>query len=191
MGAVLAGGAGRRLGGAKAMQTLAGRPLIIYPLTALAEVVADIAIIAKPDTALPAVDEAVRVVREPATPRHPLVGIVAALRAAQGRSVLVCAADMPFLTGAALCALRDAPAGEGAAVLAAQDGGPQPLLGRYEPAALSLLDAAAREATRPAREVVAALSPVLLELPGTPEVLFNVNRAEDLAEAERRMISRR
>lgn len=190
MGAVLAGGEGRRLGGDKALRPLAGRPLISYPLAALSEVVADVTIVAKPDTALPALPAGVRIIREPATPRHPLIGIVAALRAAEGRPVLVCAADLPFVTPAALIALRDAPAGEGEAVLAAQDGAPQPLLGRYEPAALQQLARAARRPPRPLREVVAELAPVLLDLPGMPDVLFNVNAAEDLAEAERRLISR-
>ena len=191
MGAILAGGAGRRLGGQKATRPLAGRPLISYPLTALREVVTDVTIVAKPDTVLPDLGGDIRIVREPATPQHPVIGLVAALRAADGRAVLVCAADLPFLTTAALTALRDAPAGGRAAVLAGQDGLPQPLLGRYEPAALSRLVAAADQATRPLREIVAELDPLLVELPGMPEVLFNVNVAEDLAQAERRLISRR
>ncbi|MBK5220825.1 MAG: NTP transferase domain-containing protein, partial [Thermoleophilia bacterium] len=35
LGAVLAGGSGSRIGGAKATVELAGRPLIAYPLAAL------------------------------------------------------------------------------------------------------------------------------------------------------------
>ena len=191
MGAILAGGAGRRLGGEKAARLLAGQPLISYPLAALSEVVTEVMVVAKPDTVLPDLGAGIRIIREPAEPRHPVVGLVAALRAAGGRAVLVCAADLPFVTAAALTTLRDAPAGERAAVLAGQDGMAQPLLGRYEPAALPRLQAAAVQGTRPLRAIAAELDPALVEVPGMPEVLFNVNVAEDLAEAERRLISRR
>lgn len=187
MGVVLAGGAGRRLGGDKASRLLAGRPLISYPLAALCAVVADVTIVAKPDTPLPALETGIRVIREPPVPQHPVVGLVAALRAAQGRAVLVCAADLPFVTPAALAALRDAPVAGGAAVLAGESGRAQPLLGRYEPAALAALAGAAEDARRPLREVVVELDPVLIEL---SDVLFNVNAPADLAEAERRLISR-
>ena len=35
---------------------------------------------------------------EPEHPRHPLVGIVQALALADGRPVLVCGADLPFVS---------------------------------------------------------------------------------------------
>jgi molybdenum cofactor guanylyltransferase len=47
-GVVLAGGRGSRLGGAKAMAELAGRPLIAYPLAALAAAGLDAFVVAKP-----------------------------------------------------------------------------------------------------------------------------------------------
>ena len=48
LGVVLAGGRGSRLGGAKPTAELAGRPLISYPLAALAEAGLDAAVVAKP-----------------------------------------------------------------------------------------------------------------------------------------------
>jgi molybdopterin-guanine dinucleotide biosynthesis protein A len=53
LGAVLAGGRGRRIGGAKPTADLAGRPLISYPLAALAAAGIEAFVVAKPDTELP------------------------------------------------------------------------------------------------------------------------------------------
>jgi len=113
-----------------------------------------VAIVAKPDTALPVL-EAVTVWREPSEPHHPLVGIVHALTCADGRPVLVCAADMPFLASELLAALAGMdPAGAPAVVASSVERGLQPLLGCYQPEAQALLAAAAREgraASCPAR----------------------------------------
>jgi molybdopterin-guanine dinucleotide biosynthesis protein A len=182
MGAVLAGGRGQRLGGNKAAAPLAGRPLIAYALAAMREVVADVTIIAKPDTVLPRAG-GVRVLREPAEPRHPLVGIVHALGAAGGRPVLVCAADLPLVTAEVLDALARADPGGAPAVVAAAPGrGLQPQLGCYRPEAAALLQAAADEGRAPVRAAVRAIGARQLAVPDA--VLFNVNTAEDLARAE-------
>jgi molybdenum cofactor guanylyltransferase len=193
MGAVLAGGAGRRIGGGKAVIRLAGRPLILYPARTMSSVVRDVAIVAKSDTLLPAAAEldGIRVLTEPDEPRHPLVGIVHALAAAGGRPVLICAGDMPFVTAAALEELAGADPRGAPAVIASGgatggSGGSQPLLGCYQAEAAPLLAAAAREATASTRAVVAALGPRVVEL-SDPETLFNVNSAEDLARAEARL----
>lgn len=183
LGAVLAGGAGTRLGGAKATVELAGRALVEWPLAALAEAGIEAMVVAKLDTELPAL--AVPVLREPEEPRHPLLGIVTALRAAAGRPVLAVACDLPLLTPALLTALATAPE---RLVVAAPAGDPQPLLARYSPELLPDLEAAlVRE--EPLRRTVAALAPRLLtdaDLArfGDPaELLLNVNDSADLAAA--------
>src|SRR5437764_7340068 len=97
MGAVLAGGAGRRLGAeSKAAAELAGRPLASYPAAALGTVCERVAVVCKPSTELPELD-GVKRWDEPEEPRHPIAGIVHALERAAG-PVLVCACDMPFVT---------------------------------------------------------------------------------------------
>lgn len=65
IGVVLAGGAGRRMGGAKASTPLAGRPLIAYPIAALRAVLAPVAVVAKRDSGLPPVGYGVEIWREP------------------------------------------------------------------------------------------------------------------------------
>jgi len=183
LGAVLAGGAGRRLGGAKATVELAGRPLIEHPLAALRAARIEAVVVAKPRTPLPPLD--CEIVREAEEPRHPLLGIVAALRRAAGRPVVAVACDMPLVPAALLDHLASA---RDPLLVAAPGDRPQPLLGRYAAELLPDLEAALpRE--EPLRRTVALLSPRLLgtrELSrfGDPErMLVNVNDEADLRRA--------
>lgn len=180
VGVILAGGLGRRIGGAKAIVELCGRPLIAYPMYALRAVLTDVAIVGKPDTELPSLPGAA-VWSEPVLPRHPLVGILHALGMAAGRPVLVCAGDLPFVTPALIeriarasraPAADRAPAasripdedltpgttgsagadpGPSLAVLAARGGAAQPLLGCYEPGAAEPLASALAKAAQGTR----------------------------------------
>src|SRR4051794_33682922 len=108
LGAVLAGGRGSRLGGAKAAATLAGRPLLSYPLGALAAAGLERCVVAKPGSELPQLGDA-RLLLEPELPWHPLCGIVTALRAADGQAVVAVPCDMPLLESALLDLLASAP----------------------------------------------------------------------------------
>jgi molybdopterin-guanine dinucleotide biosynthesis protein A len=183
LGVVLAGGRGSRLGGAKPTAELAGRPLISYPLAALAEAGLEAVVVAKPDTDLPPLDA--DVLAEAAEPVHPLTGIVAALRQT-GRPIAVIGCDFPFVPAALLRALADAPE---PLVVPAPGGEPQPLVARWTPALLPALDAAL-DREEALRRTVAALSPRLLEdaqlAPfGDPaRIFFNVNTPADLRHAE-------
>src|SRR4051812_34291971 len=98
-------------GASKAGALLAGRPLIHYPLTALGETCETVAVICKESTVLPETASAERW-NEPAEPRHPLTGIVHALERARA-PVLVCAADMPWVTPDACRTLLAAAGGAG------------------------------------------------------------------------------
>jgi molybdopterin-guanine dinucleotide biosynthesis protein A len=179
IGVVLAGGAGRRIGGSKATVELCGKPLICYALAALAEALGEVAVIAKADTELPSLP-GLTVWIEPQAPRHPLVGIVQALALADGRPVVVCAADLPFVTPELIGRLASADPRGAPAVLAAHRGMAQPLLGCYQSRASELLP-------RPASNValldaVAAIGPQLVEVED-PDELFNVNAPEDVLQA--------
>ena len=180
VGVVLAGGAGRRLGGAKPATPLAGRPLISYPLAALRAVLAPVAVVAKHGSPLPPVGYGVELWREPDEPVHPLCGITEALRRADGRAVVVLACDLPLVTAAVVRELAHAPAGDALAVVATADGELQPLCARYEPAALEALAGFDDRGRLMAQ--VAALEPVCL--PVDPGLLLNVNDPAGLAAAE-------
>jgi molybdenum cofactor guanylyltransferase len=197
LGVVLAGGLGSRLGGNKAAVELGGRPLISYPLAAIAAAGLDAVVCIKPGEPPPLSRGSfcthtvkkeprleARVLEEPMEPRHPLCGVVAALRL--GRPVVAVACDLPFVAPGLIELL--AAAAE-PFVVPTLEGRPQPLLARYEPSLLPRLEAAlGRE--EPLTRTVEALGPRLLgehELArfGDPRrLLFNVNDSDDLSEAE-------
>jgi molybdopterin-guanine dinucleotide biosynthesis protein A len=181
--AVLAGGRSRRMGAPKALVALGGAPLIARPLAAARAAGLEAAVVAKPDSRLPPLD--VPVWTEPATPAHPLCGLIAAL--AHGPVVAV-ACDQPWLEPALLAALaaHDGPAvGEVAGRL-------EPFPGRYDPAQLPVLrEALASEASL--RRTLERLSPARLDLAafGDPlRLVASLNTPEDLAAAERELGAR-
>lgn len=186
-GAVLAGGRAKRLGGgSKACVQLAGRPLLSYPLAALAGAVpARVAVVCKPSTALPVLPAGVERWEEPEEPSHPAVGIVQALESAGG-PVLVVATDMPWVGAREcrllLCAASRRPAA--VAVLASAGDGLQPAFGLYRPQALAALRAVARD-EGPLTRAVEALAPATCELLAV--ALRGVNTPAELAAAEREL----
>lgn len=184
VGAVLAGGQGSRIGGSKALAELAGKHLISYPLAAVEEAGLEPVVVAKPDSELPPLS--CRVIREPARPRHPLCGIVAALRAADGRAVVAVACDMPLVDPALLAHLA---AATDPLLVPVLDGRPQPLHARYGPELRPQLEVAL-EREEPLRRTVDSLAPRLLDEEevagfGDPRrLLLNVNTPADVEAAE-------
>jgi molybdopterin-guanine dinucleotide biosynthesis protein A len=188
--AVLAGGRGERIGGAKPTRELAGRPLIDYPLAAARAAGLQAVVVAKRETELPS-GLAEQLLVEPEEPHHPLCGALAALEHAAQRlpdaAVVLVGCDMPFLTGALLGWLAAALQ---PAILLEVDGRAQPLPARCSAAhAPRLREGLAAQA--PLREVFHSLAPAVvgereLSYFGDPRRLcFSVNSAEDLATAER------
>jgi molybdopterin-guanine dinucleotide biosynthesis protein A len=186
---VLAGGAGRRIGGDKALVALDRRPLISYPLEAIWRALGNVTIVAKMDTQLPNAP-GVSVWIEPDEPRHPLTGIVHALSLAEGRPVLVCAADMPLVSAELINGISRADPGPTGAVVASAQGEVQPLLGCFQPRVLEPLAQAARHPDVRLQDVMSALGPRLYEVED-PELLFNVNTPDDLLQAAAMLDRRR
>jgi molybdopterin-guanine dinucleotide biosynthesis protein A len=196
---VLAGGRGSRLGGeGKATVELARRPLLGYVLEALTGALDDVAVAAKGSTALPgsADGEALRVPgsprvalwTEPDEPRHPLAGLRYALQRAGGRAVLAAAVDMPLITAPLVAEIAQAEAEGALAVVPVTGTRLQPLLARYEPGALEVLDTAGENA--PLTAAVEALNPRTIEV-ADPELFFNVNSYDDLRVAAAELRRRR
>jgi molybdopterin-guanine dinucleotide biosynthesis protein A len=183
IGAVLAGGAGSRMGAPKAMVELGGRPLIERPLGAASAAGLDPLVVAKPSSALPELSCAV--ILEPERPRHPLLGVLTALRQGGGRPVVAIACDMPFVAPSLLAWL----AGQSDRLIVCEAGGRlHPLLARYGPELAPELEVGLRrggslgELVRDlgARRVDA----VALSNFGPPgRLLFNVNDHDDLVAA--------
>jgi molybdenum cofactor guanylyltransferase len=182
IGALLAGGAGRRLGSAgrgKAMQPLAGRPLATYPAAVLRSVCERVVVVCKSDTQLPELPHTERW-NEPDEPRHPLTGIVYALERARG-PVLVCAVDLPLVTPEACRSLLSVAARSGAPATVGIAGGiVQPVLAVYDPASLPALRRG--QPAAPLTETVLSLSPARVALP--ERLVRSVNTQADLDAAE-------
>jgi molybdopterin-guanine dinucleotide biosynthesis protein A len=156
---------------------------VSFPLAVLDGVCDRVAVVCKAETGLPDIGRAERW-NEPEEPRHPLTGMIHAIERA-GDAVLVCAADMPYLTAAACRELiaasrptaRDARA---VATVASANGALEPLLGVYTAQALPALRAA--PAGAPLRATIESLEPRRLSL--SPDLLRSVNTPEDLEAAE-------
>jgi molybdopterin-guanine dinucleotide biosynthesis protein A len=175
LGAVLAGGAATRLGGVKATAELAGRPLISYPLEALAQAGLASIIVAKAASVLPETD--VPVVAEPDEPRHPLAGVVAALEHAGTRGVLVLPCDAPFISPMLLRAIASATSTTGV-----RSGGRiHPLIAFYHHDDLESLELAVA-AGDSATSALEALDPDWIK--AIERETFNINTPQDLARAE-------
>ena len=167
----------------KPAATLAGRPLMSYPLAALREVCDRVAVVCKRDTVLPPLPSGVERWEEPDRPRHPAAGIAHALEVA-GRQVLVCAADMPFVSPEAVRDLATAAAGAtGAPVVAAEASGwLQPTFAVYRPEALAALHNAGHAQLT---QVVEGLGAVVVKMPAGQ--MRSVDTPEALAAAEREL----
>ncbi|WP_354701452.1 Molybdenum cofactor guanylyltransferase [Paraconexibacter sp. AEG42_29] len=208
-GAVLAGGQGRRIGGEKAAVVVGGRTLLDRAVETVGRVARPVAVVARPETALPPPPAPVadsfgtdagrflsagapEVWLEPAdAPRHPLTGVVYALEQAEGRAVLVCAVDLPLLDPATLrvILIAAALAPDAPAVVPRTGRHLQVLCALYRPEALDGLRGFDPDAR--AIDVVEALGPAIV--PFDDDTPFtNVNRPEDVTAAERLLkVSRR
>lgn len=188
LGAVIAGGLGRRIGRDKATIPLAGKPLISYPLAAIQAAGLEPIVVAKADSELPAL--AAPVMTEPAEPRHPLRGIVAALECAadrRARAVVVLACDMPLVPAEMIAWLAGH---HDPLVLPRVAGHPQPLAARYGTELLSpLREALNSERLGSLTGLVMQQNPRLVDETelarfGDPaRILHNVNTAADLERA--------
>lgn len=181
VGIVLAGGAGRRLGRAKAAAPLAGQTLLERAVGLLGERLGEVIVVSRSEIPLPPV--AVPVVHDRPGPGCPLNAILTGLSASTAAEALVLACDLPF-SGPLLDALLAAPSGRAAA--GAAGGRPQPLCARYPRA----------EAAEAAEDLLAAgelRAGALLErlgatmIPARDGALANVNTPDDLRRAARRL----
>lgn len=107
-GIVLAGGRATRFGSDKLQATLDGRPLVHRPIAALAEVCAEVILVAGPDSTppLPASPGVpLRIVRDDEPGAGPLAALITGLHEAVGEVAIVVAGDMPGLVPALLADL--------------------------------------------------------------------------------------
>ena len=185
VGAILAGGAARRLGGvAKGLIEIDGVRMIERVARALRPVTERIVVVSSIEGAgdwLAGAD----VVTDEQPGSGPMGGIASALRATGG-DVLVVAWDSNFVRTALLVPLLTVEIGNDAVVWRLPSG-IEPLIALYRQSALPTIDAALARGERRARDIVSLLRVrTLTELPVgcSVESFFSVNTPDDLARAQ-------
>lgn len=193
-GIILAGGAGRRMGGAdKAALRLCGQTLMARATGRLGLQVAALAV-AGPDRA-----EGPVALPDPVAGRAgPLAGILAGLdwaARAGGKAVVSVPVDSPFFPRDLAVRLEAAARAAGVPLAMAAGRGPdgtlrvQPAFGLWPVALRDDLRAALAAGTRRVRAWAEAHDAALAEFPAAePDPFFNINTAEDLARAEAMLI---
>lgn len=183
-GAILAGGASRRYGGApKGLSLVDGERIIDRIANAMRPLADRLMVVSSHADAAQYLEDAT-VVADDRPGAGPLAAIATALRAARSR-VLVVAWDMPFVEMAMLEPLVT-PAERYDASVWETEGGIEPLCACYEPSALPLLDAALASGARRARDIASLLTLRRLRhmvSTGAHNPFMSVNTALDLTSA--------
>lgn len=182
IGVILAGGRGRRMGGAKGDALLDGTAMLEHVARAMDGAGLDVVVVTK---SVGAPKTGRRLLIEPDEPVHPLAGIHHALAQLDER-VVVCPCDMPLVPTGLLAHLARA---DGPSALVTGLGSYlQPLVGRYGPPVRERMGRAIRDEVS-ARRFIESLGPdgavvgrAVLERFGDPSVFMrDVDTRDDLA----------
>ncbi|MCX8508652.1 MAG: molybdenum cofactor guanylyltransferase MobA [Rhodobacteraceae bacterium] len=187
LGLILAGGEGRRMGGAdKALLPLAGRPLLSHVLARFEPQVAQLALSANGDLArfasfgLPVLADDARL--------GPMAGLLAGLdwlAAAGGSHLATVSVDTPFLPCDLVARLLWAGEATGGLAIAESRGRHHPTCGLWPVGLRANLRADLAEGERRIGQWAASLGAATAPFTGPdPDPFFNLNHPEDLACAE-------
>ncbi|HWB67851.1 MAG TPA: NTP transferase domain-containing protein [Mycobacteriales bacterium] len=183
-GVVLAGGSGSRLGGSgKPTLRVGSTRLIDVAIAALAGARRVIAVGPATPTAAP-----LHWTREQPPGGGPVAALAAGLRAVTSPWVVVLAADLPFVTEAAVAALVAQAAGRGGALAVDDAGRDQPLLACYRTAALHRVvpePAGGRSMRALVRALDAGAPLARVSLEGSPPPWRDCDTPDQLAQARR------
>lgn len=181
-GVILAGGGGRRLGGTAKPSILVGsRSMLDIAVTALADAALTVAVGPVAPTPKP-----VRWTREQPSGGGPVAGLAAALPMLGSAYVVVLAADLPFVTAAAVEQLVLAAQEAGGAMAVDAGRRDQPLVACYRLATLSsAMPAEPRGVPMRAlvRELEARVEIARIDLGGDPPVVWDCDTADDIDRA--------
>lgn len=192
VGAILAGGQARRMGGEPKGLLHVGQSRIIDRVhAALAATCSRVILLAnapEADRWLPDIE----VVRDRQPGAGPLAGLDAALRAAAGDDVLLVAWDMPFVTAPVLETITRSGRGFDAVVPSVPSaGGLQPTCAWYAAAVAPVVEAHLGRGHRAMRELLAAVRVAIIgeaalrELGEPADLFMNVNDPAELERATR------
>jgi molybdopterin-guanine dinucleotide biosynthesis protein A len=185
---VLAGGEGTRIRGAKPLKWLAGQRLIDRALEASRGWSSTIAVAVRQESQVGTVDATL--IGDDPNVEGPLGGLVAGLRFARNAHsefLLTIPADMPFLPRDLPEKLRGAIADLGSA-LASSGGHLHPVCGLWRSSSVESVPAYLSSGRRSLRGFAELIGWAEVEWVAAPiDPFFNINNAEDLAEAEKRL----
>jgi molybdenum cofactor guanylyltransferase len=174
-GAVLVGGASRRMGRPKALIDVGGSPMAVRVAEALGDGgCAPVRLVG--DGTLPD-DVGYPVVGDRWPGEGPLGGVITALLDAGG-DVVVAACDLPDLDAATVRAIRDAPGADEAEAVVATTDRLEPALARWNQRALEQLTALFAAGERALHAALGSLD--VIEVAVDPTALRNVNSPGDL-----------
>lgn len=188
-GLVLAGGEGRRMGGAdKGLLSWRGRPMAAWVVDALDQVVSPVMISANRSLTdyrrLLTSAGCVRPDDDAVCGQGPLAGLLSGLRQAQtlgADAVLVCPCDTPQVTPAVLARLLTAwQAAPGAPVIAECDGRVHPLHGVYPVSLVPLLESRLQQGDRKVRVFTEAAGATTVDCSNAREAFINCNDPGDM-----------
>jgi molybdopterin-guanine dinucleotide biosynthesis protein A len=180
---VLAGGQGRRLGGVrKPALDVGGRRLLDIALDAVSGAETTVVVGAVLPTA-----RTVSWTQETPAGGGPVAALAAAMAQVRSATVVVLAADLPFITAAAVEALLSGRGDAAAAIAVDESGRDQPLIGCYDRARL----AGAVPPDPPGASMRSLLADLehsrpleRLRLGGDPPVTWDCDTADDLSRAQ-------
>jgi molybdopterin-guanine dinucleotide biosynthesis protein A len=194
---ILAGGLASRLGTDKALQTVAGKPLIKHIIERVSELSDDLIVVIARDASkrkysvtLP---NSAKVMNDEPEGKSPLVGIVTGLRATNSRYAVVLSCDTPFVNRRVLHLLMDRVSDADAVIPRSKSGHLEPLQAVYRtvPMLHESEQALMRGALSPidsinnlARVAYVSIEDEIEKIDPGLRTFFNVNTKQDVATAE-------
>lgn len=189
IGAVLAGGRGRRIGGDKVSLEIGGQTLVRRAVDALRLSGLDIVLVLRPHQLVPLTAHTVAVVRDEVEDAGPLGGLHALLRWLPVEWALVMPCDQPFLVAGLLRGLLAQARADVDAVVGRPADLMEPLPGLYRRTCLPAIEEALARGECSLRELLSSLRvhavPLKVLRRWDPQLLsyLNVNTPADLARA--------
>jgi molybdopterin-guanine dinucleotide biosynthesis protein A len=184
---ILAGGEGRRIGGEKPLRLLGERRLIDRALDLARRWSSTIAVAVRDPSQTPSVDAEI-IEDEPI--EGPLGGLAAGLKFSRSKGcplLLTVPADMPFLPPDLLYRFTAAIGAFGCAI-ASSGGHAHPVCGLWRASTLEKVDDYVLSGGRSLKGFSALVGAIEVEwAAGQKDPFFNINSADDLAEAEKRI----
>jgi len=194
---LLAGGLGSRLGSDKALQLVAGKPLIRYIIERISGLSDEFIVVIGRDASRSEYSKVLpdfaRIINDEPEGKSPLVGIVTGLRAIRSHYATVLSCDLPFVNKEVIQLLLERASGADAAIPRSRAGHLEPLQAVYRrnPMLQEAEQALAKGRLSPIdainrleQVVYVSIEDEIKKIDPELRTFFNVNTKQDVARAE-------